>query len=378
MSGPDGMLADAKMVIRDRSYAGIYQVVIDHSKANGAFDVTTIGNVCNVVLMAKKAEEYGSHDKTFEIAADGQVTVTDGSGNVVMQHDVRAGDIWRMCQTKDVAIRDWVRLAVARARATGSAAIFWLDENRAHDTNLIELVRRYLADRDTDGLDIRIASPVDAMGQTLKRVSAGVDTISVTGNVLRDYLTDLFPILELGTSAKMLSIVPLLAGGGLYETGAGGSAPKHVQQFLGEGHLRWDSLGEFLALAVSIEDVADKTGSTKARAVASALDEANGRYLAENKSPSRKVNELDNRGSHYYLAMYWAQAMAANEDDAELAARFEDAARALADNEDTILAELKAAQGAPVDIGGYYNPDDALATAAMRPSPTLNAIVDSM
>ncbi|MBT8106560.1 MAG: NADP-dependent isocitrate dehydrogenase [Woeseiaceae bacterium] len=378
MWGPDGKLADAKMVIPDRSYAGIYQVVIDHCKANGAFDVTTMGNVCNVGLMAKKAEEYGSHDKTFEIAADGQVTVTDGNGNVVMQHDVRKGDIWRMCQTKDVAIRDWVRLAVARARATGSAAIFWLDENRAHDTNLIELVRRYLADRDTDGLDIRIASPVKGMGQTLERVSAGVDTISVTGNVLRDYLTDLFPILELGTSAKMLSIVPLLAGGGLFETGAGGSAPKHVQQFLGEGHLRWDSLGEFLALAVSIEDVADKAGSAKARAVASALDEANGRYLAENKSPSRKVNELDNRGSHYYLAMYWAQAMAANEDDAELAARFKDAARALAENEDKILAELNAAQGAPVDVGGYYNPDDALATAAMRPSPTLNAIVDSM
>jgi isocitrate dehydrogenase len=378
MWGPDGKLADAKMIIPDRSYAGIYQVVIDYCKANGAFDVTTMGNVCNIGLMAKKAEEYGSHDKTFEIAADGKVTVSDGSGNVIMQHDVRAGDIWRMCQTKDVAIRDWVRLAVARARATGSAAIFWLDDKRAHDANLIELVRRYLADRSTEGLDIRIASPIEAMRQTLERVGAGVDTISVTGNVLRDYLTDLFPILELGTSAKMLSIVPLLAGGGLYETGAGGSAPKHVQQFLGEGHLRWDSLGEFLALAVSIEDVADKTGSAKARIVAAALDEANGRYLTENKAPSRKVNELDNRGSHYYLAMYWAQAMAAQQDDAELAARFEGAARALAENEEQILAELNAAQGAPVDIGGYYNPDDALATAAMRPSPALNAIIDSL
>jgi len=378
MWGPNGKLADAKMVIPDRCYAGIYQEVIDYCKANGAFDVTTMGNVCNVGLMAQKAEEYGSHDKTFEIAADGKVTVIDGDGNIVMEHAVNEGDIWRMCQTKDLPIRDWVKLAVSRARATGSAAIFWLDENRAHDNNLIGLVRKYLAEHDTEGLDIRIAAPVDAMRQTLERVGAGQDTISVTGNVLRDYLTDLFPILELGTSAKMLSIVPLLAGGGLYETGAGGSAPKHVQQFVKEGHLRWDSLGEFLALAVSIEDVADKTGSEKARIVAEALNEANARYLHENKSPSRKVNEIDNRGSHYYLAMYWAQAMADNPDDAELAAQFKDAAKALADNEDKIVAELLAAQGAPADIGGYYQPDDEKAAAAMRPSATLNAIVDSM
>jgi isocitrate dehydrogenase len=328
--------------------------------------------------MAQKAEEYGSHDKTFEIAATGTVKVVDADGNVVMEHEVNQGDIWRMCQTKDLPIRDWVKLAVARARATGDAAIFWLDEYRAHDRNLIELTKRYLADHDTDGLDIRIESPVEAMRSTLKRVGAGQNTISVTGNVLRDYLTDLFPILELGTSAKMLSIVPLLAGGGLYETGAGGSAPKHVQQFVEEGHLRWDSLGEFLALAVSIEDLADNTGSQSARLLADALGDANSRYLDENKSPSRKVNELDNRGSHYYVAMYWAQAMADNHDDAELAARFAGPAQALADNEEKILAELLAAQGAPVDIGGYYQPDEELATAAMRPSATLNAIIEAI
>ncbi|MBT8106691.1 MAG: NADP-dependent isocitrate dehydrogenase [Gammaproteobacteria bacterium] len=378
MWGPNGRLADAKMVIPDRCYAGIYQEVIDDCRTHGAFDVTTMGNVCNVGLMAQKAEEYGSHDKTFEIAASGTVTVSDEDGKVLMQHDVEKGDIWRMCQTRDLPIRDWVKLAVTRARATGSAAIFWLGEERAHDRNLIALANKYLADHDTEGLDIRIASPVDAMRQTLERVRAGEDTISVTGNVLRDYLTDLFPILELGTSAKMLSIVPLLAGGGLYETGAGGSAPKHVQQFVKEGHLRWDSLGEFLALAVSIEDVAVKTGSKGAEIVAEALNEANGRYLGENKSPSRKVNELDNRGSHYYLALYWAQAMAANEDDAELAARFAAAAQALADNEAKIIDELLAAQGAPVDIGGYYQPDDERTTAAMRPSPTLNAIIDAI
>ena len=378
MWGPDGKLADAKMVIPDRSYAGMYQEIIQYCKNNGAFDVATMGNVCNVGLMAQKAEEYGSHDKTFEIAADGKVTVTDEDGNVLMEHKVEQGDIWRMCQTRDLPIRDWVKLAIARARATGSAAIFWLDENRAHDRNLIGLTRKYLADHDTDGLDIRILAPVDAMRATLERVSAGENTISVTGNVLRDYLTDLFPILELGTSAKMLSIVPLLAGGGLYETGAGGSAPKHVQQFLKEGHLRWDSLGEFLALAVSIEDLADKTGSSAARIVANALNEANGRYLAENRAPSRKVNELDNRGSHYYVARYWAEAMAANEDDGELAEHFAAPARALADQEAKILAELLEAQGAAVDIGGYYQPDDALAGAAMRPSATLNSIIDSI
>jgi len=378
MWDPDGNLADTKMVIPDRCYAGIYQVIMQYCKDHGAFDVTTMGNVCNVGLMAQKAEEYGSHDKTFEIAAAGTVKVVDDDGNVLMEHAVNQGDIWRMCQTKDLPIRDWVKLAVTRARATGDAAIFWLDENRAHDRNLIELTRKYLADHDTDGLDIRIEAPVEAMRSTLKRVGAGEDTISVTGNVLRDYLTDLFPILELGTSAKMLSIVPLLAGGGLYETGAGGSAPKHVQQFVAEGHLRWDSLGEFLALAVSIEDLADKTGSQSARLIANALNDANGRYLGENKAPSRKVNEIDNRGSHYYVAMYWAQAVAANQDDAELAARFSGPAQALADNEDKILAELLDAQGAPVDIGGYYQPDDALATAAMRPSATLNGIIDSI
>ena len=378
MWGPDGALHDAKMVIPDRCYAGIYEEVIQDCKTHGAFDVTTMGNVCNVGLMAQKAEEYGSHDKTFEIAADGVVKVIDEDGKAIMEHAVGAGDIWRMCQTKDLPIRDWVKLAVTRARATGSAAIFWLDENRAHDRNLIGLAKTYLAEHDTEGLDIRIESPVNAMRSTLQRVRAGDDTISVTGNVLRDYLTDLFPILELGTSAKMLSIVPLLAGGGLYETGAGGSAPKHVQQFNSEGHLRWDSLGEFLALAVSIDDLADKTGSRKARIIARALDEANGRYLEENKGPSRKVNEIDNRGSHYYLALYWAQAVADNDEDAELAARFAAAARALADNEAAIVQELLAAQGEPVDIGGYYQPDDDLAAAAMRPSATLNSIVDSI
>jgi len=378
MWGPDGKLGDAKMVIPDRSYAGMYQEIIQYCKVNGAFDVATMGNVCNVGLMAQKAEEYGSHDKTFEIAADGKVTVTDENGSVLMEHNVEQGDIWRMCQTRDLPIRDWVKLAVARARATGSAAIFWLDENRAHDRNLIGLTEKYLEDHDTDGLDIRILAPVDAMRATLERVTAGDDTISVTGNVLRDYLTDLFPILELGTSAKMLSIVPLLAGGGLYETGAGGSAPKHVQQFLKEGHLRWDSLGEFLALAVSIEDLADKTGSKTARIVANALNEANGRYLAENKSPSRKVNELDNRGSHYFVARYWAEAMAANEEDGDLAEHFSAPAKALIDNENTILAELLEAQGEAVDIGGYYQPDDARADAAMRPSATLNGIIDSI
>jgi isocitrate dehydrogenase len=378
MWGPDGQLHDAKMVIPDRCYASIYQEVIQNCKDHGAFDVATMGNVCNVGLMAQKAEEYGSHDKTFEIAADGKVTVTDQNGEVVMEHVVNKGDIWRMCQAKDLPIRDWVKLAVMRARATGSAAIFWLDENRAHDRNLIELVNKYLAGHDMEGLDIRIESPVAAMRSTLKRVRAGKDTISVTGNVLRDYLTDLFPILELGTSAKMLSIVPLLAGGGLYETGAGGSAPKHVQQFVSEGHLRWDSLGEFLALAVSIEDVADRTGSDQARLIAQALNDANGRYLEENRAPSRKVNELDNRGSHYFLARYWAEAVAANENDAELAARFKAPSQALIGDAEKILAELLAAQGKPVDIGGYYRPDDELTTAAMRPSPTLNAIIDSI
>ncbi len=378
MWGPDGKLHDTKAVIPDRSYAGIYQEVIDFCRTNGAFDVTTMGNVCNVGLMAQKAEEYGSHDKTFEIEADGEVRVVDGDGNVLMQQHVEQGDIFRMCQTRDLPIRDWVKLAVSRARATNSAAIFWLDKERAHDMNLVEKAGRYLKEHDTTDLDIRILAPIDAMRATLERVQNGEDTISVTGNVLRDYLTDLFPILELGTSAKMLSIVPLLAGGGLYETGAGGSAPKHVQQFVEEGHLRWDSLGEFLALAVSIEDLADVTGSNRARIIAAALNEANGRYLEENKAPSRKVGELDNRGSHYFLAQYWADAVAANTEDLELAEHFEGAAKALQENEAIILEELNAAQGAAVDIGGYYRPDDELASNAMRPSATLNAIIDSI
>ncbi len=376
--GPDGKLHDAVYTIPDRCYAGIYQEVITNCREHGAFDVTTMGNVCNVGLMAQKAEEYGSHDKTFEIAEAGTVRVVDAGGNVLMQHEVQAGDIWRMCQTRDLPIRDWVRLAVTRARQTGSTAIFWLDENRAHDNNLIGLVNAYLQDHDTSGLDIRILAPVDAMRATLERVRAGQDTISVTGNVLRDYLTDLFPILELGTSAKMLSIVPLLAGGGLYETGAGGSAPKHVQQFVSEGHLRWDSLGEYLALAVSIEDLAEKTDNDRARVLAGALNEANGRYLSENRAPSRKVNELDNRGSSFYLTMYWAEALAGQDDDAELAARFAPVAESLAANEQRIIEELNAAQGEPVDIGGYYQPDDGKASNAMRPSATLNDIIDNV
>jgi isocitrate dehydrogenase len=378
MWGPDGKLDDTKALIPDRCYAGIFQEVIEFCQANGAFDVRTMGNVCNVGLMAQKAEEYGSHDKTFQIPAAGTVSVKNAAGEVLMQHTVAKGDIWRMCQTKDLPIRDWVKLAVNRARQTGSAAIFWLDSERAHDRILIEKVKNYLSDHDTTDLDIRILTPVAAMRATLKRVQAGEDTISVTGNVLRDYLTDLFPILELGTSAKMLSIVPLLEGGGLYETGAGGSAPKHVQQFVKEGHLRWDSLGEFLALAVSIEDIADKTNNDRARLLARSLNLANSDYLDNNKSPSRKVGEPDNRDSHYYLAMYWAQHLGGMTEDPELAERFAKFAAELAAHEETIVAELAAAQGSAVDIGGYYQPDHARATAAMRPSKTLNAIIDSM
>ena len=378
MWGPDGKLHDTNALIPDRCYAGIYQEVVAFCKAHGAFNVSTMGNVCNVGLMAQKAEEYGSHDKTFEIPVAGTVRVVNGAGNVLLQHAVEQGDIWRMCQTKDLPVRDWVKLAVSRARQTGITTIFWLDENRAHDRNLIDLTKKYLNDFDTTGLDIQILSPDAAMRATLERVKVGKDTISVTGNVLRDYLTDLFPILELGTSAKMLSIVPLLAGGGLYETGAGGSAPKHVQQFVSEGHLRWDSLGEFLAIAVSIEGLAEKTGNAKAKLLADALDEANSRYLASNKEPSRKVGELDNRGSHFYLAMYWAQAVAENSSDPEIAARFAALASALASNETKIIAELEAAQGHPVDIGGYYHPDDELAENAMRPSVTLNSIIDAI
>jgi isocitrate dehydrogenase len=378
MWGPDGELHDTKAMIPDRCYAGIYQSVIDFCRQHGAFDVTTMGNVSNVGLMAQKAEEYGSHDKTFEIPAAGKVQVLDATGSVLMEHAVEKGDIWRMCQTKDLPIRDWVKLAVNRARATDSPAIFWLDAKRAHDANLITKIERYLQDHETSGLDIRVLAPVDAMATTLERVRAGQDTISVTGNVLRDYLTDLFPILELGTSAKMLSIVPLLAGGGLFETGAGGSAPKHVQQFVAEGHLRWDSLGEFLALAVSMEDLAEKTGNGTAKVLAEALETANGLFLSNNKSPSRKVNELDNRGSHFYLTLYWAQALAGQSKDTALQQQFAPVAEALAVNEQKIVDELNAAQGAAVDIGGYFHPDDQRAEQAMRPSHTFNKILASL
>lgn len=378
MWGPDGKLHDTKALIPDRCYAGIYQEVIDFCKKNGAFDVSTMGNVSNVGLMAQKAEEYGSHDKTFEIPATGSVRVLDAAGNTLIEHPVEAGDIWRMCQTKDLPIRDWVKLAVNRARATGCPAVFWLDQQRGHDANIIAKVNEYLNDHDTTGLEILIMSPVDAIRYTLQRVKAGQDTISVTGNVLRDYLTDLFPILELGTSAKMLSIVPLLAGGGLYETGAGGSAPKHVQQFLEEGHLRWDSLGEFLALAVSLEDLARKNTNAAAQVLAEALDQANGKFLNSNKSPSRKVGELDTRGSHFYLALYWAQALAEQTGDEDLQTLFIPVAQQLAENEAKIIEELNAAQAQAVDIGGYYHPDRELTAQAMRPSVTLNAVLDSI
>jgi isocitrate dehydrogenase len=378
MWGPDGKLYDTKAMIPDRSYAGIYQAALDDCRQHGAFDVRTMGTVSNVGLMAQKAEEYGSHDKTFEIARDGTVRVVDAAGNTVFEHAVEAGDIWRMCQTKDLPIRDWVKLAVNRARLTGHTALFWLDPQRAYDRNVIAKTRQYLNEHDTSGLDIRILSPVDAMRETLTRVRKGLDTISVTGNVLRDYLTDLFPILELGTSAKMLSIVPLLAGGGLYETGAGGSAPKHVQQFQQENYLRWDSLGEFLALAVSIEDLGHKTGNQRALVLAAALDRANGRILENDKSPQRKVGELDNRGSHFYLALYWAQALAEQTSDPALRDRFTPIARELEQNEARIVSELNGVQGRPVDVGGYYHPDAALTTKAMRPSATFNAIIDRL
>jgi isocitrate dehydrogenase len=378
MWGPDGKAGDTSYMIPDRCYAGIYQEVIDDCKKNGAFHVPTMGAVSNVGLMAQKAEEYGSHDKTFLIPSDGTVRVVDSEGQTLLEHPVEQGDIWRMCQTKDLPIRDWVKLAVTRARLTGSAAIFWLDSNRAHDRNLIEKVQRYLKDHATSGLDIRVQSPVEAMRTTLQRVRAGQDTISVTGNVLRDYLTDLFPIIELGTSAKMLSIVPLLAGGGLYETGAGGSAPKHVQQFLEEGHLRWDSLGEFLALAVSIEDEARRVGNARGMVLAKALDRANGKLLDGNKSPSRKVGELDNRGTHFYLALHWAQALAEQSEDKELQQKFSGIARQLGQNEAKIVEELSKSEGAPVDIGGYYHPNSALVAKVMRPSATFNSILDSI
>jgi isocitrate dehydrogenase len=378
MWGADGKLHDTKAMIPDRSYAEIFQETIDYCKENGAFDVKTMGSVSNVGLMAQKAEEYGSHNKTFIIEETGTVRVVNKAGETLLEHSVANGDIWRMCQTKDAPIQDWVKLAVKRARATGQPAVFWLDPKRGHDENLIEIVKKYLKDHDTDGLDILIKSPVDAIRYTMSRVTAGQDTISVTGNVLRDYLTDLFPILELGTSAKMLSIVPLLAGGGLYETGAGGSAPKHAQQLAEEGHLRWDSLGEFLALSVSLEDLGHKTGNPKALLLAKTLTEATGKFLEHDRSPLRKVGEVDNRGSHFYLATYWAEALAAQNEDAELKATFTKLADDIENNRAAIVAELSHAQGTKVDLGGYYHLDKAKAYEVMRPSKTLNNIIDAV
>ncbi|KFL35999.1 NADP-dependent isocitrate dehydrogenase [Arenimonas donghaensis] len=373
-----GELQDTKAVIPDRCYAGIYQAVIDDCKAHGAFDPATMGSVPNVGLMAQKAEEYGSHDKTFQMPADGIVRVTDEAGRSLFEHPVMAGDIWRMCQTKDAPVQDWVKLAVDRARLSDTPAVFWLDADRAHDAQIIAKVETYLKHYDTNGLDIRILAPVDAMKFSLERIRAGKDTISVTGNVLRDYLTDLFPIMELGTSAKMLSIVPLMAGGGLFETGAGGSAPKHVQQFTAENYLRWDSLGEFLALAASLDHVSERFLNSAAPVLARTLDEANARILDENRSPARKVGQLDNRGTHFYLAQYWAQALADQDEDATLKAKFAPLAKALVENEAKILEELTAVQGQPVDIGGYYRPDQVKASAAMRPSATFNAALASL
>jgi isocitrate dehydrogenase len=378
MWGPDGKLADTKCVIPDSSYAPVYQELVEFCKKHGAFDPKTMGSVPNVGLMAQAAEEYGSHDKTFKAPGNGTIRVVDASGKSLLENQVEEGDIWRMCQVKDAPIRDWVKLAVNRAKATGAPAIFWLDKTRAHDAQLITKVERYLKDHDTKGLDIRIMTPADATRLSLERIKEGKDTISVTGNVLRDYLTDLFPILEIGTSAKMLSIVPLLNGGGLFETGAGGSAPKHVQQFQEEGYLRWDSLGEFLALAASLEHLAKVANNQAAKNLADALDQANAQFLESNKSPARKVGEIDNRGSHFYLALYWAQALAQQTQDKNLAARFAKIAKDMADNEAKISGELLGAQGKPVDVGGYYHPDDAKASKAMRPSPTLNAIVDAI
>ncbi|WP_028772368.1 NADP-dependent isocitrate dehydrogenase [Shewanella waksmanii] len=374
MWGPDGKLKDTKALIPDRSYAGVYQETISFCKANGAFDPTTMGSVPNVGLMAQKAEEYGSHDKTFEVAANGSIEVIDAAGNVLLSHSVEQGDIWRMCQVKDGPIRDWVKLAVNRSRLSNTPAVFWLDANRAHDAQLIAKVNTYLKDHDTGGLELHIMSPVDATKFSLARIKEGKDTISVTGNVLRDYLTDLFPILELGTSAKMLSIVPLMNGGGLFETGAGGSAPKHVQQVEKEGHLRWDSLGEFLALAASLEHLSQTNNNPRAQVLADSLDSAIGKFLDENRSPSRRVGELDNRGSHFYLAQFWAEALAAQDADADLKAQFAGLASSLIENEAKIVAELNGAQGPAVDLGGYFRLDAAKASTAMRPSATLNSL----
>ena len=377
MWNSEGKSQDTKAVIPDSSYAGVYDATIEFCKKNGAFDPTTMGTVPNVGLMAQKAEEYGSHDKTFEIGYGGTIQVVDQDGTVYLEHTVEAGDIWRACQTKDAPVQDWVKLAVSRAKATGDPAIFWLDENRAHDAEVIKKVNLYLKDHDTNGLDITIASPIKATERTLERLKDGLNTISVTGNVLRDYNTDLFPILEVGTSAKMLSIVPLMNGGGLFETGAGGSAPKHVQQFEQENHLRWDSLGEFLALAVSLEHLAEAYDNNKAQIIADALNAATEKFLTNRKSPSRKVNELDNRGSHYYLASYWAQELANQEKDEELAAQFSSLANKLVENEEKITQELIEVQGKSMDIGGYYKPDADKEEAAMRPSTTLNEIIGS-
>jgi isocitrate dehydrogenase len=378
MWGADGALYDAKAVVPDRCYAGVYQATIEDCKQHGPFDPVTMGSVPNVGLMAQAAEEYGSHDKTFQIAADGVVRVTDAAGKVLLEHTVQTGDIWRMCQTKDAAVQDWVKLAVNRARASHTPAVFWLDANRAHDAQLIKKVENYLQQHDVSGLDIRVLAPVDATRFSLERIRAGKDTISVTGNVLRDYLTDLFPIMELGTSAKMLSIVPLMAGGGMFETGAGGSAPKHVQQLVQEGFLRWDSLGEFLALAASLEHLGAAYGNAKAKVLATTLDEATGKLLDLNRSPARKVGGIDNRGSHFYLSLYWAEALANQTDDAELSAQFKGVAAALAENEARIVEELAAAQGKPVNIGGYYRPNTDLAGKAMRPSSTMNRVIDAI
>ncbi len=378
MWNKEGKLQDTKFIIPDRSYAGVYSATIDFCKKHGAFDVKTMGNVSNVGLMAKKAEEYGSHDKTFEIPHKGIVNVIDSSGTILMSQNVESGDIWRMCQTKDEPIKDWVGLGVKRAKATGNPAVFWLDKNRAHDSNLIEKVNTYLKDLDTSSVTIEIMAPFDATAYTLERIIKGEDTISVTGNVLRDYLTDLFPILELGTSAKMLSIVPLLAGGGLYETGAGGSAPKHVQQFMEEGHLRWDSLGEFLALSVSLEDLGEKNNNQKSKILADTLDKANSQFLKEDKSPSRKVKELDNRGCHFYLSLYWAKALSEQRDDTELQSIFKPVYQHLMENERKIISELNDAQGSAVDVGGYYFPNHEALVKAMRPSSTFNGVIDSL
>ncbi len=378
MWNADDQLQDCIAMVPDRCYATIYGEILEDAKRHGQFDPATMGDVSNVGLMAQKAEEYGSHDKTFEAPGAGTIRVVDAAGTTLLQQAVEAGDIFRMCQAKDAPIRNWVGLAVSRARATGSPAIFWLDERRGHDAEIIKKVKQYLPDHDTNGLDIRIMRPVDAMKFSLERIRRGEDTISVTGNVLRDYLTDLFPILELGTSARMLSIVPLMSGGGLFETGAGGSAPKHVQQFLKEGHLRWDSLGEYCALVPSLELIAEKTGSPKAKILAETLDEAIARYLENGRLPSRKVHEIDNRGGTFYLALYWAQTLAAQDRDPELKARFAPVARKLADNEAKIAAEMLAAQGRPVNLGGYYLGDDAMTEAQMRPSPTFNTIIDGM